>query len=1427
MYLIFDTETTGRPANYNAPLTDSDNWPRLVQLAWQLHDTNGDLVEVQNYIVKPDGFEIPYSVVKIHGITTERAMKQGLPLEEVIDKFNEAVEKATVVAGHNIEFDINIVGAEYHRIGSAKPLLGKHALDTMKSTVDFCALPGGRGGKFKYPQLAELHQKLFGEGFDAAHNAAADVEATARCFLELIRIGIFSSDDLKITGAQLKEFILKNPSPVKAIGLNVQPYDPNDLKEDETPAEITDKQEDTPAEDAVQPEEGDEVPDFVHLHLHTQYSILDGLTNIKALARKAKDDGMKAVAITDHGTMFGVKEFHKVISAEGLKPIIGMEAYVAVRTIDKRERMDQKRYHLVLLVKNMTGYRNLMRLASISYSEGFYYKPRIDKNLLRQYSEGLIALSACLAGEIPNKIMEIGLDKAEEALKEYLDIFGDDFYIELQRHPATDPVMNQDVYKDQTFVNPELLKLAKKYNVKVVASNDVHFLNAEDYQAHDRLICLNTGKDIDDANRMRYTGQEWFKTRREMAALFADMPEVLANTVELAGKIEDLELNHKPIMPDFKIPEGFENEDDYLRHITYEGAKKRWGNELSDEVKERLDFELATIKSMGFPGYFLIVWDFLKAAREMGVIVGPGRGSAAGSAVAYCLKITDIDPLKYNLLFERFLNPDRISMPDIDIDFDDEGREKILEWVKNKYGSKRVAHIITFGSMAAKSSIRDVARVQKMPLGDADKLAKLVPERPGVSLKDAFKEVKELKDALTEGDDETRSVLDYAQKLEGSIRNTGTHACGIIIGRDDLDNYIPLSTVKDSTLDYATQYDGHHVEDIGLLKMDFLGLKTLSIIKDTIENIKISKGIELSIDDISLEDKETFELYSRGETLGLFQFESEGMRNHLKNLKPTKLDDLIAMNALYRPGPMDYIDDFIARKHGRQAITYDIPEMEEYLKETYGITVYQEQVMLLSRKLAGFTRGQSDSLRKAMGKKIKHMMDELKVEFMNGGEVRGHKKEVLEKVWKDWEAFAKYAFNKSHATCYTYVSFQTGYLKAHYPAEFMASVLSHNFKEISKLNFYLNECNRMNIKVLGPNINESYSGFTVNSKGEIRFGLAGIKGVGEAAVQAIIEERNENGPFTDVFDFVKRVNLRTVNKKTLESLTMVGAFDGLKNAHRAQFFYMEDENDTPFIEKILKFGAKFQENKNSNQISLFGDMEEVAIQTPDFPDCEPWSIFKQLKIEKDLLGFYLSGHPLDTYGDAIKFFAKANIRTLLTVLEGDKETREKNKDKLFSFAGIVTKAQVRESKNGSKFGIYTVEDSDASIDFFLFTENFLKYGPLMIEESFVFIECGFKTSFRDKEKLELRIDRIKLLETVVPDFTREVKVLIDLRILDDERAGEFVKAVKSSKGKSKLRIYLSSGNGTQLQMRSPKYQVDPIVFTEKLKALDFVEYKLN
>ena len=1405
MYLIFDTETTGFPKDYNAPLTDFDNWPRVVQLAWQIHDEKGDLVEVKNYIIKPEGFEIPHGSVKIHGITTERALREGLPLEEVLTLFNQALSKVKTVAGHNVEFDLNVTAVEYLRTGIETNLLKLNAVDTKDLSTDYCKLPGGRGGKYKWPTLSELHEILFNENFDAAHNASADIQATARCFLELIRLGVINESHLKVPSEVITEFRNRHTSPIAPIDLKVEAYH-------ETPSKTKPQPKAKKAEQKKLAE-----TTFTHLHNHTQFSVLDGLSDIPALVKKAKEDGMEAVAITDHGNMFGVKKFHDTCLKEGLKPIIGCEVYIARRGIHRKEsKPDAGGWHLVLLAKNLVGYNNLVKLISIAWTEGYYYKPRIDKELLKKHHEGLIALTACLGGEIPDKIVHEGKEKGEQALLEYKEIFGDDLYLELQRHPSGDPEMDRKVYQDQVYVNSVLMEFAEKHKLKLIATNDAHFINKEDADAHDRLICIGTGKDVDDPNRLRYTRQEWFKTQEEMKKLFADIPEAINNTKEIVDKVEVFELNRKPIMPEFKIPEPFTDADDYLRHITYEGAKLRYPD-LKPEIKERIDFELETIKKMGFPDYFLIVWDFLKAAREMGVIVGPGRGSAAGSVVAYCLRITEIDPIKYDLLFERILNPDRISMPDIDIDFDEDGRDKILKWVSEKYGRKRVAHLITFGTMAAKMAIRDVARVQKLPLSEADKLAKLVPNTPGISLRKAFEEVPELNKLYKEGPPEIKSVLRSALTLEGSVRNTGTHACGIIIGRDDLDKFVPVSTVKDSMLDISTQYDGKFIESIGLLKMDFLGLKTLSIIKDAVENVKRSKGIEIDISQIPLDDEKTYELYSRGETTALFQFESDGMKKYLRELKPTRFEDLIAMNALYRPGPMQYIPEFIDRKHGRKEIVYDLPVMEEILKDTYGITVYQEQVMLLSRKMAGFTRGESDSLRKAMGKKKIEEMNKLKVKFLEGCQKNGLPLKVVEKVWHDWEEFAKYAFNKSHATCYSYVSYQTAYLKAHYPAEFMAAVLSRNLNDIDKITFFIKEAKRMGIPVLGPDINESAHNFTVNKEGVIRFGLAAIKGVGGSAVEDIIKERDKNGPFKDIFDFAKRVNLRSVNKRSFEALAMAGAFDAFEGTHRAQYFYKENPDAPSFLEKVVKHGAAVQEQKNTQQFSLFGDTEDAfEIQNPPFPQCQPWSEVELLKNEKAVTGFYISGHPLDEFEAAMKRFCTAKIEHL-------KENLKNFKGRPVTFAGMVTEATEKQSKNGKPYGIFTVEDYSGSIRLFLFSEPYLKFKHLIFNGAALFITARVEPRSRNPEETELtlQVTDIMLLSEVMEKKTKAIRINLKTDELDNGFPTALSKAVHGHYGKTPVELMIfDPEQKRKFLLKSPTAKVNPAEFVKTLEKMN-------
>ncbi|MEA3503758.1 MAG: DNA polymerase III subunit alpha [Bacteroidota bacterium] len=1472
MFLIFDTETTGLPKKFNASITDSDNWPRMVQLAWQVHDENGELKEVKNFIIKPEGYTIPYSAAKVHGITTDKAETEGVALEYVLNEFNKSLQEVEFVVGHNISFDINISGAEFYRKNIATPIMEMSSLDTMDTSTNYCKLLGGRGGGFKRPKLIELHKFLFNEPFDEAHNASADVEATARCFFELVRLQVFSPASVGFSNEQIKRFQEINPNVVKPAGIKTEVQsEANSLKELQYEGGSAD------AEDIERVSNAS----FSHLHLHSQYSILDGAAEIKSVVNKAVKDHMPAIAITDHGNMFGVKDFHQTVlgvnasidkapqlvesllkemadikimisQADGdevkplreqlndkgqelknnqellkskrIKPILGCEVYVARRLhTDKKDKTDGSGHHLILLAKNLTGYHNLMKLVSYSWLNGFYYNPRIDKELLRKYSEGLIVSSACLGGEVSQAIMHHGKEKAIEVVKEYKEIFGEDYYLEIQRHKGNHP-STKSVLEDQNFVNKIIREIAVEQNIKLIATNDVHFINAEDASAHDRLICLSTGKNVDDENRMRYTSQEYFKTQQEMRELFADVPEAIVNISEIVDKVEEYELNQSPIMPDFEIPDSFESPDDYLKHVTYEGAKKRWGV-ITDSIRERLDFELDVIKNMGFPGYFLIVWDFLKAARELDVSVGPGRGSAAGSAVAYSLRITEIDPIKYDLLFERFLNPDRVSMPDIDIDFDDDGRARILKWVVEKYGINRVAHIITFGTMAAKSSIRDVARVQQYPLSESDKLAKLVPEKPGMSLKKAFELSPELKEARDNGSPETSSVLKFAQTLEGSVRNTGTHACGIIIGKDDLENYVPVSTAKDSELTYVTQYDGRFVEDIGLLKMDFLGLKTLSIIKDAVKNIKLSKGVDVDIENVPLEDEKTYELYANGETTGLFQFESDGMKKYLRDLKPTRFEDLIAMNALYRPGPLEYIPSFVKRKNGEEPIVYDLPEMEEHLKETYGITVYQEQVMLLSRKLGGFTRGESDTLRKAMGKKKLKLMAQLKVKFEAGCKANGHPKEAIDKIWSDWEAFAKYAFNKSHATCYSYVSYQTAYLKAHYPAEFMAAVLSRNMNDIKKVTSFIDECQHMGINVLGPDVNESYDRFTVNKDGEIRFGMVAIKGVGENAVEALIEERTKNGLYKNILDLVERVSLKTVNKKSLEALALAGGFDGFNDAHRKQYLYKENNSDPIFLDKIVKYGNQYQQNLNSAQASLFGESNEVELPKLEFPKTEPWTQLVTLKKEKEVIGFYLSGHPLDEYRLEMNSFCNVTIKD---IKNGD---LERHQGKTLVFAGIVSIPSVqRYTKNNKPFGNFVIEDFSDSMDIYMFGSDYTdNIGYISTEGHLLLIRAKVQKKRWSKDgenDLELKIINVEHLAEALETLANKMFLKIDLEELDSYMVSTLHKLIEKYPGNGTMEFtVIDKEDGLSVRLPLKSRKIDVLEVAKELS--NYKELKVN
>jgi len=1168
---------------------------------------------------------------------------------------------------------------------------------------------------------------------------------------------------------------------------------------------------------------------FIHLHVHTQFSVLDGQASVPALVDKAIADGMPGIAITDHGNMFGIKEFFNYVKkkngkvndaikaakkeiekfeklekgeiepekknegdentqengestpaeipAEAItrlngeialmqkklfKPIFGCEMYVAnASRFEKTDKRDTGR-HLVVLAKNEKGYRNLIKLVSNAWTDGFYSHPRTDKDDLAKYREGLIVCSACLGGEIPRLIQIGDIEQAEKVALWYKETFGDDYYIELQRHKATIPHANHEVYRIQEMVNTELIKIAEKLNIKLVCTNDVHFVNEEDAEAHDHLICVSTGKYLDDEKRMLYTKQEWMKTQEEMNKLFGDIPESLSNTIEILDKVEFYSIDHGPVLPNFPLPDGFTDNDDYLRYLTYEGAKRRWGT-ISEEQKERIDFELNTIKNMGFPGYFLIVQDFIAAGRKLGVSVGPGRGSAAGSAVAYCLDITQIDPIKYDLLFERFLNPDRISLPDIDIDFDDDGRADVLKYVTDKYGADKVARIITYGTMAAKSSIKDVARVQRLPLPESDRLTKLIPKHmPEVNgkelkptLKNCYEYVPEFKPELESNNQQIVDTLKYAKELEGNVRNTGVHACGVIIGRDPITDWVPVSTAtdKDGSKLLVTQYEGSVIEDTGLIKMDFLGLKTLSIIKEALANIKLTRGIDIDIDNIPIDDTKTYELYSEGRTTGTFQFESAGMQKYLRELQPSTFEDLIAMNALYRPGPMDYIPDFIARKHGLKPIEYDIPIMEKYLKDTYGITVYQEQVMLLSRLLAGFTRGQSDTLRKAMGKKMIDKMNELKSLFLKGGANNGYDTKVLEKIWADWEKFASYAFNKSHATCYSWVAFQTAYLKANYPAEYMAAVLSRNLADISKLTDFMDECKAMKIQVKGPDVNESFAKFGVNAKGDIRFGLAGIKGVGANVVNDIIEARAKGGPFDSIYDFMERVNLSSLNRRTLESLALSGAFDCFSEIKREDFFE-KNNKDEQMSEVLMRYGQLYQNDKQSNEFSLFGDDEPAiaAAARPQIKHAVPWYDRERLNKEKDLVGMYLSGHPLDQFYLEVKYGCKGNIKELL---EG-----EHTEGQEMEIGGIVTAFESRPTKSGGQMGFMKFEDYTGSTEFSLFAQDYINFHNYGIPGTPLLISGRFQKRFKS-EDIRFKITNIKLLEeakgTLVHSITFKVQ----------------------------------------------------------------------
>ncbi len=1484
MFLIFDTETTGLPRNYNAPLSDADNWPRMVQIAWQLHDTKGKLLSANSIIIRPEGYTIPFNAEQIHGISTERAQREGRELKEVLSEFGQILLQTEYLCGHNIGFDISIIGAEFIRCGMDNLFENKAIQDTKcDETTNYCAIPGGKGGKYKWPTLTELYTRLFNQGFEEAHNAAFDVAATAKCFFEIIKRGIIRIKE--IVPAQAEALVYEAPD------LSALLAHEKKLKETSFPSNTS-----TPANLSM-PKSELRASTFSHLHNHTQFSVLQSTSDIDDMVKKAAEYNCPGLSITDHGNMYGAFLFWQSIDKQNksikahneaiikgeklgekkqeLKAIIGCELYICKDRNDKSKQ--ENGFAQVFLAKNKSGYQNLSKISSIGFTEGFYYVPRVDKETILKYKEGLIATTGSLNGEIPYLILNVGEQQAEEAFVWWHQQFGEDFYVELNRHRLP----------EEDHVNKVLLGFAKKYGVKYFAANSNYYIDKKGAKAHDVLLCVKEGElketPIGKGRGFRYgfpNDEFYFRSPQEMAEIFADLPEALECTNEIVNKIESFKLGRDVLLPKFEIAQDFldskqteieasfqricslkekdwaarnysekdliREKDEarkiaeqfiYLVHITYIGAAKRYPD-LSSDIKDRIDFELATIERMGYPGYFLIVSDFTSKAREMGVSVGPGRGSAAGSAIAYCLGITNVDPIKYDLLFERFLNPDRISMPDIDIDFDDEGRDAVIKYVIDKYGSNQVAQIITYGTMGGKSAIRDTSRVLNLPLPEADKLAKSFPDSLEASLSALLapdgispkylEKVKDKREVVEQSHNFRKlmtektpqaEVLQQAYELEGCVRNTGIHACGVIITPDELSKFVPVTKGKDSEM-LVTQFDNSVAENAGLLKMDFLGLKTLTIIKYALKYVKLRHGIDIDIDAIPFDDTKTYELFQRGETNGIFQFESAGMQKHLKDLKPDVFTDLIAMNALYRPGPLAYIPNYIRRKHGKEAVTYDLEGMDEFLKETYGITVYQEQVMRLSQKLANFTKGDADTLRKAMGKKQKDVLDKMKSKFLEGCKQNGHDLKVADKVWTDWEAFASYAFNKSHSTCYAYLAFQTAYLKAHYPAEFMASVLTHNMGDLKSVTFFMEECRRMGIKVLGPDVNESYGDFSVNPNGEIRFGMAAIKGVGGNVVDALVNERDTDGKFVSIFDLSRRLNNKAINKKSLEALSQAGAFDSFEGLHRAMFF-AQDKDGLTLTEKVIKYGNSLQGKTDTSQVSLFGDDESaVEVSEPMLPIVEPWGALEQLAKEKEVVGIYISGHPLDTYKLEITHFCKNQLTELadLRPLNG----------KELSLAGVVTGVQHRTSKTGNPFGMFTVEDYNGSYEFAVFGKDFIEFNKYMVPNLFLFIKGRVQTRFNQPDNFEFKIQKIQLLSELKEKAFSAIKLKLPVSAISEDMLNRVEQLLQQYPGKCNLEFLVEDPEdnvSVKLFSKNFKIAINNDMMLE-LDKLNEVEYEL-
>ena len=1462
MYLIFDTETTGLPKDFKKSYSDLDNWSsaRCVQLSWQLHDRLGKLIDSGNDIIQPDGFEIPQASIKIHRITNELANEKGITIKNAINNFNLALEKAAFVIGHNIMFDVNVIGSEYHRIGIPCKLHDMQCIDTMITTVNYCKIRIGKEGVikdvapygkfkdfykykviiqggdsgilyrktdtlpnlnmgekvsyeinnkgtikirkgFKSPKLEELYEIIFQEKMINAHDAAFDVDATARCFFELLRANFYSSQNTSISVQDISDFISHNKSPIQLI---LKDKDVLDVNLDDN---VTTNKNHThnSNENNI-----DKKENIIHIRCHTSYSVLQSTISVVNLIEKVVSCGMKSIAITDHGNLFGAFEFVDLCQKNNIMPIVGCEFYlVDDRTIRQggfsRDKKDQ-RYAQVLYAKNENGYRNLCKLSSYGYIDGLYAGfPRIDKALIEEYKTDLIATTSGVYGEIASLFLNFGVSKAKECFLWWLETFKDNFYIEISRNQI----------EDEDALNKLLLSWANEYKVKVLPANRVYYLDKSDAEAHDALLCVKNGEQIKTPKGMGHgfrfglpNDKFYFLDQEEMVDLFSDIPNIFEYLDDFVSKFEHYNLSRDVLLPQYDLPDSFNTQHDYLKYLCDIGAKDRYGD-ISSDIQQRIDFELETIKNTGYPGYFLIVQDIIQHAKKMNISVGPGRGSVGGSVVAYCLGITAIDPMKYDLLFERFLNPERISMPDIDIDFDDVGRSKLISWVVDKYGENQVAQIITYGRMAAKSSIRDMGRVLDVPLSRVDLLAKKVPnialnaifglkqkELSSKLNRDDMNNVKELVD-LVNNNKLDSELINLACSIEGSIRNLGLHACGIIITPGDITNYIPVCKSNDSNL-LITQFDNSVVERAGMLKMDFLGLNTLSQIKDAVFLIKKRHNINIDINNVDLEDARTFQLYQNGETSGTFQFESAGMQKHLRALKPDHFEDLIAMNALYRPGPMEYIPNFIERKHGREKINYDLPVMEKYLGNTYGITVYQEQVMKLSQELAGFSEGKADVLRKAMGKKKKDILDGLKAEFFQGCEKNKHNLQKIEKIWKDWEAFASYAFNKSHSTCYSYISFQTAYLKAHYPEEFMASLLTHHMNDLSKLTKYMDECKRMAINVLGPDLNESWINYSVNLNNDIRFGLGAIKGVGSVAAESIINERKNSGVYTSFMDFIKRIDGKVVNKRVLEALALGGVFDSVISSDRANFF--KTHNDQTFIELVIQFRSQLVKNNQlDNQLTMFDQsVMNTITEEPCLDNTEKWDRLEKLNKEKMVLGIYVSGHPLDDYSLEVKHFCTHQIK--------DIDLFEKPV-KTFSFAGYVQSHIERIGKNDSPYGVLVLEDYSGTKEFRLFGENYIKFRNYFIDKALLYFSASMIKRKWD-DSLMLQINSMSLLSDVAKNVINEIYFSIQLPDINNDYIDHLISIINNHPGKHNLKLRVCDNEqAVSLTFLSKKYQV--------------------